>query len=249
MWFLLWFILSVIILGATAWSTLILIKQKQAWKAFAKKNNLQYRTRDFFAPCEMDGMVDGFEVSFFSAEQQNPDARKNRQRTVLQINDPTFFVDGLACGTPEVKTFIDMLDTLTIQDVSHTQFKKSNIIRSRHKKAVASFLTEERVKIINSLLAFPKSDNLILMDDQQGTFRFETSNPLTSDELIQGTLDKIFARIKKLRPSPEEQADFKRLRALDQKDTPTLAASAPTVEEEAVVPTPTEGDDGDAKPE
>ena len=196
----------------TGWSTYILVQQKQAWKSFAEKNKIKFRSGKFFAPCEMDGMIDGFMVSFFTGTQQNPEARKNKQLTVLEITDPSAFVDGVALGSEEMKAFIELINTLTWHKIDNKDWKKQNLVASRHKKSVDKFLTEKRIKILDELLNFPSSDVIIILDDDQGVFRFETSNPFTDADKLEEMLKKLFARIEKLRPSDEEVKQFQSLR-------------------------------------
>ena len=58
MWLFLWFILSVVILGTTVWSTIILVQQKQAWKEYAQKKGLVFTANKFLEPCSMEGVID-----------------------------------------------------------------------------------------------------------------------------------------------------------------------------------------------
>ena len=225
-WLFLWFIFAVILIGATAWSTIILIQQKKAWKAFAAKHNLTFIPGKFFAPCEMQGSYKGYEVSFFTAEQQNPEERKNRQVTVFQLGVPKPFVDGVVMGSPNVKNFIDILEGLSPHKIHSPVFRKEWIVVSRHEQAVDHYLTEERLKILNGLLAFPKSDNLIILDGSEGAFRFETSNPLADEQKLQTLTDKIIARVERLIPSEEEAKRLEAMVGENQKaDTPDESAA------------------------
>lgn len=219
-WFFLWFIFAVVMIFVTGWSTYILVQQKQAWKKYAADKKISFRPNKFFAPCEMDGTVEEFTVSFFTGEQQNPNARKNRQLTIFEIIDPTPYVDGMACGNDQMKAFISLLDALTPHIVKSDNWNNSNVISSRHKPAVNAYLTPQRIKIIDEMIRFPKSDVIAVLDGEQGVFRFETSNPLTDAGKIDEMLNKLFARIRKLRPTAEERQQFAKLaKAVDD---PTL---------------------------
>lgn len=222
-WLLLWVVLSFVLLGATAWSTIILIQQKKAWEAYAKKKSLTFVKGQFFSPCTMEGVIDGYNVSFFSATQQNEDSRKNRELTVMQVNVSEPFVDGIAMGTKEMIPFLQTLDALMPHDIKTGKWNKDHYIRSRNIKAVDAYLTEERVKILGSILSMPNTDVLILVDNNEGVFRFETSNPLTDAKQIENTVDKLFARIKKLVPTKEEG---EKLSALERADARERAESS-----------------------
>lgn len=208
LWFLLWFVLSFILLGATFWSTVILIQQKKAWREYAAKKGLVFTPNKFFEPAGMEGVIDGYNVSFFTAVQQNPDVRKNRQLTVMQVNANDGFVDGIACGTSEMLPFLQTLTAISPHDVKVGKWENKYHIRSRNKKAVDAFLTEERVSTLGSILSMPNADILIILDANEGIFRFETPNPLQDAKQIDSVMNKLLARIKKLEPSAEEKKRY-----------------------------------------
>lgn len=204
LWFLLWFVLSAILLGATFWSTIILIQQKKAWSEYAAKKGLTFTRGTFFAPATMEGVVDGINLSFFTATQMHEDTRKNRQLTVVQVNVNEPFVDGIGFGTKEMLPFLQSLDAITVHDVKVGKWNKAHHIMSRNKKAIDAYLTEERVSIISGILDMPNADVLILLDDKEGVFRIETPNPLQNAQQIDKLVSKLFARIKKLQPDAQE---------------------------------------------
>ena len=237
-WFLLWFVLSFILLGATCWSTIILIQQKKAWKDYATKKGLSFTPGEFFEPATVEGTLDGYNVSLFTATQQNQDARKNRQLTVLQVTVNEVFVDGIGCGTKEMLPFLQSLEAITPHEVKVGKWNKNNDIRSRNKKAVDAYLTEERVSILNGILSMPNADIVILFDDRESIFRFETTNPLTQVGQIDSVINKLIARIKKLKPDSTES---KKLADLSQAGSDVKAPAAEQVQaEKAPVEQPSE---------
>lgn len=200
-WFLLWFILAVIIIGATTWSTIILIQQKQAWKTYAKKNGFNFTPNKFFEPAILEGTIDDYMVSFFTAVEQQEDSRKNRQITVAQVNANYAFSDGIGVGSAKMMPFLEALETIKPYEFSSSAWKKDNHIYVENHKAAKEFLSEERLKILTELLNFPKANVLILMDQNEGVFRFETTNPFHDEKKIDAFVTKVIARIEKLRPS------------------------------------------------
>jgi hypothetical protein len=210
-WFLLWFVLAFIILGATIWSTIILVQQKKAWKAYAAKKGLVYTANKFFEPATIEGLIDGYNISFFTATQQKEDSRKNRQLSVMQINANYGFVDGVGAGTKEMLPFLQSLEAITPHEVKIGKWDKAHYIRSKNVAAVDSYLTEERVSILSSILKMPNADVIVLLDGNEGVFRFETSNPMQDEKKIEAIVDKLIARIEKLKPSTEEIEKFSSL--------------------------------------
>ncbi len=215
-WFLLWFVLSVILLGATGWSTIILFQQKRAWQQYAKAKGLSFDKGTLFGPCQMEGVIGDYNLSFFTAVQQNEDTRKNRQLTVMQVTANIPFIDGIAMGTKEMFPFLKSLDAITLHDLQSNKWDKKNSIRSRNKKMVSAYLTEERIDILTQILNMPNADILIILDDEQGVFRFETSNPLKNVKQIDAVINKLIARIKKLQPNTEERNRLMSLKGMEE---------------------------------
>ncbi len=205
MWLFLWFIVAAIILGATAWSSLILYQQKQAWQSYAKKHGLVFIKRKFFEPSEMNGVINGYNVSFFTAEQQDIDERKNRLLTVIQINTNEAFVDGFACVSPNMQTFLGSLAAIKPHKLKVKGWNPKNFLSSRNKGRVDVFMTEERVKILTSMLSMKNADVLVLSDETEAVIRIETSNPLQQEAQIEKLVLKLLTCIKKLKVSDEER--------------------------------------------
>lgn len=224
LWVLLWFVLSFILLGTTIWSTVILVQQKAAWKKFAQKHKLTFTSGKFFQPAGVEGVMEGYNVSLFTATQQREDARKNRQLTVMQVNVNQPFVDGIASGTDEILPFLQSLDGITPHDMKSDKWNKKNHIRTRNKKAVDAYLSDERVALLSDILSMPNADVLVMLDENEGVFRFETSNPLMDAEKIETLFNKLFARIKKLQP---DEAELKKLVEMSVKREDSVTADAP----------------------
>lgn len=204
-WFLLWFVLSVILLGATTWSTIILFQQKRAWRAYAKAKGLDYDAGKMFSPCTIEGAIGDYNLAFFTATQQYEDERKNRQLTVMQVTANVPFVEAIAAGTKVMMPFLKSLESTTPHNMEEKKWRKGNLIRSQNKASVNAYLTEERVLMLNQILSMPNADILVLLDQNEGVFRFETSNPLKSEKQIDVVINKLIARIKKLQTETEEQ--------------------------------------------
>jgi hypothetical protein len=218
-WWLLWFVLSAVLLGATVWSLIILFRQKKAWEAYAKRKNLTFNKGNFSGSCEMEGTIDGFHVSFFSATQQKEDSRKNRQLTVMQLTLPKPFINAIGAGTAEMLPFLNSLTEVSPHPLESDKWdSKNNHLFTKNKQAVEQFLTPERLTILNNILKMKNSDNLILLEEEQGVFRFETSNPMTELETIDKLVAKLMVSIKKLVSSEQELTSLQALYAEDDRE-------------------------------
>lgn len=209
LWFLLWFLLSAILIGATVWSTLILIGQKKAWAQYAKQKGLKFTPGTFLGPASMEGEVDGYLLSFFTAERQDPDARKRRLVTVLEMQCPFGVIDGAAAGTSEMLPFMQSLTLLKSYKPEVGTWNPANRIFVSDKDSMDKYLTALRVDTMNNILSMKNADILIMFDVRQALVRIETSDPLQEPIKIEKTVAKLKDGLAKLELSAEEKASFK----------------------------------------
>lgn len=200
MWLFLWFILSVVILGTTMWSTIILVQQKQAWKEYAQKKGLVFTANKFLEPCSMEGVIDSiYQLSFFTATQVKEDSRKNRQITVMQVNVENAFTQPIAMGTTEMHLFIQSLEETKAFKIENESWSKDYLVRVNNSESAENYLTNERLKILDGILKMPNADILIVLNEKEGIFRFETSNPLKDAKQIDSIITKLIKRVEKLK--------------------------------------------------
>ena len=64
-WLVLWIVLSLALLFFLGWTLTILLKQKKAWRAYAKKHKLRYRSQQMFGVPEVSGAMGDYTVNIF----------------------------------------------------------------------------------------------------------------------------------------------------------------------------------------
>ncbi len=196
--FTIWFVISVILIGASIWSAMILIKQKQAWSAFARKHGLLYEKGRFLSSPSISGHIDTFRVAFFAAERQALDVRQRRMMNALEINLPKGLVDGGAIGTEEMVPFMNALTTLHPFVPASDQWDKSLKFYVRNEEAVKAWLTDERITHLVGMIGIKNSDNLLIFDDEQAVVRIETRDPLTDPEKMEKVVMRVIRHAKAL---------------------------------------------------
>ncbi|MEM9469904.1 MAG: hypothetical protein AAF988_07055 [Pseudomonadota bacterium] len=155
-------------------------------------------------PCAVEGVLDGYDIQLFTAEQQNIDSRKNRKVTGLQINANKGFIDSIAAGSQEMRAFIKSLDALKRHDLDNKKWDKNLIIYSRNPEQVDTYLTDERLKVIQKMLKIKNANVILLLDENEGAYRIETSNPLTDLEQLEKMVKSVLANYKKLDPEKDK---------------------------------------------
>lgn len=211
MWILLWIVLSAILLGSTAWSLSILLKQKAAWEAFAKSKNFTFKRGTFMGPAEMSGVIGDYKLAFFTAERQTADARSRRYVTVLEVELAEGVVNGAVMGTQEMLPFMQSLDLIKPYAVEGHGWEKGMYAFVRNEGAVKTYLTDERLEGYSTILKTRNADVLVVFHDTQFIVRLETSDPMQDADKIDKITKRMMGLMDKLRVTPEERAQLKTL--------------------------------------
>lgn len=190
-WIFLWFILAIIILGATSWSTVILYRQKSAWERFARMHKMVYRRGKLMESPTVEGSIGQAIISIFSAQRQNEDERKSRMMSIMEITLPHGMIDGGAAGTSEMLPFMHTLDTLRPMEISGEHWKPDYVLMGRNQDALKHYFTPDRVDALAHILILKNADILVMFDGSQAVVRVETVDPM----LHPAKLDKIIKRI------------------------------------------------------
>lgn len=209
MWIFLWLVLSAIILGATAWSLRILLRQKKAWETYAKSKNFNFKRGTFMGPAEMSGVIGDYKLSFFTAQRDTEDARTKRYVTVVEIDLGEGTVDGAVMGTQEMLPFMQSLDLLhpfTIEG-----WEKGLYAFIKNDAVVKAYLTKERLDIFSGILKTRNADVLVVFHEKQMVVRMETSDPMQDADKIEKIVARMMAMMDRLRITPEERQRYNAL--------------------------------------
>lgn len=232
-WVFLWLVLSVIILGASVWSAVILYRQKQAWQVFAAKHGMTYAPGRFMAPPTLDGFIDKYRVSFFTAERQSPDVRQRRFVTVVEIVFPEGLINGGALGTKEMVPFMESLTHLAPLAITHDKWHQDYRAFAQNRDAVRLFLTPERLDHAIQILSTRNADVLVIFNDTQGVLRVETSDPILDPAKAEKVIVRLIKHAQGLKISKAERED---IMARAKEDEPVSTPQAPAPDEPPAAP-------------
>lgn len=193
-WFLIWFVLSAILLGTSAWSLLILLRQKKAWSDFATKHKLIFNRGTFMGPAEISGMIDDYKIAFYTAERQSTDVRKKRYVSVIELTASEGLFDGGVAGTQEMLTFMQSLQQVHYFKVEAQGWDETHRIFVRNDLSAAAYFTPDKLEVFASILKTRNADVFIVFTDENYLVRLETSDPMQDADKI----EKVVLRIKTL---------------------------------------------------
>lgn len=213
--FVLWFIISAILLGFWFWTSLLIFRQKAAWKVYAGKRNLRYYSKGIYETPTMNGAIDGYNISFFASEHSELDARSQRRLTAIEINMHTGLsvVTALASGGMTV-----VVDTFDI----HKEYRPSNddgvrsdwdssyVIRTQDLAYIKEYLNEERLEKIIGLMKVDKAWVVILFFGETGLIRLDTPLPLDNPKKMDAVVKQMISLARVLELGDGEEKDIQR---------------------------------------
>lgn len=207
-WIFIWVVLSAIVLGATLWSLQILLRQKKAWEAYAKRRGFVFQRGTFMGPAEISGVIDEYKINFFTAERQTMDARGKRYVSVIEVQLAEGLIDGGVAGTKEMQPFMQGLDQLHPYPVKKDGWDESHKIFVRNDAIANAYFTQDRLDLFDQLLKTRNADVLLVFNHEGLVVRLETSDPMLDADKIDKIVARQIALIGKMRITNEERASY-----------------------------------------
>ncbi len=208
MWVFIWIVLSSILLGATLWSLQILIRQKAAWEKYAKAKNLTFRRGTLMGPAEMTGVIDGYKLSFFTAERQSEDMRTRRYVTVVEIDLAEGLIDGGVLGTKEMLPFMQSLDRLHRYQMDTPGWMAEHFVFVKHDEPFKAYATLDRLEVLSNILKTRNADTIIIFNDRELLIRLETSDPMQDADKIDKVVTRIIGLCNRLRITMDQRKAY-----------------------------------------
>jgi len=176
--FVIWLFVTVFLLGFWGWTTLILVKQKKAWKFYAQKTKLRYVPNRFNESPEMSGSIDGYSVSAFTSEQSEYDERSEKRRTCIEINLNSAIPCNAAIASGDMVSVVSKLDLPHETKPDLSGWDDSYIIRTDNATIMEGYLTPERYEKLIQIMKAKQVWVILIFMQGRGLLRFDTANPL-----------------------------------------------------------------------
>lgn len=212
-WIVLWALISIVLIGFSLWTYVILFRQRKVWADFASKNGFKYEAKDFFSSPAIEGSVNGYDVTFFAAEHQNPEARSGQKRMACEVmlQSQLPFEGAIASNF-----FVALVNTQEFQHdwtPEHDDWNKVGYTAQVNDlNGAKHYFNEERLASILGLFKIKNSDGIFIVRDGKALLRIDLSNPLLSEQ----KLEKLMKRVLKSADTLELGDDEKE-KILDQK--------------------------------
>lgn len=191
-WFMVWVFVAVVIMGTFFWSVRILLRQKMAWKAFAKSHNLTFDQRGITMSAVVSGDMRGVPLTISSDPQVDEDYRGRRFMTTIQLDMHFAMPTDGVIGSPGLRRFVNSL-ALPEEFVpsKNSGWNDKAMIKAQEAEKLDAYFTRERTQAINSLMLIKGVNVLIVFNAREMLLRFETPDPMDDAERLSRLVNKI----------------------------------------------------------
>ena len=183
-WFFLWLLLSGALLFFMGWNLLILYRQKKAWKVFAAKRKLRYRSTAMMSAPEISGVMNDFTVSMFTGEHMRPDQRSSRKLTAIEVNLTSVMPFEIAIASGGM---VDLARELNFKEEIRPDlagWDKGWVVYTQSRTAAEAYLTPERLQALVGLLKEENAWVIFIARAKTTLLRLDTPLPLDTPVLI-----------------------------------------------------------------
>jgi len=198
--FILWFSISLFLVGFWVWTSWILFQQKKAWKLYAQKRKLRYNANKFYDSPEVGGSIEGYKVKIFPSTHITADARGERHLTTIEVSLLTGVPVDAAIASGGMVKIVDELDLSQEFRPEIKGWDDSYIVRSRDNHVLRSYLIDERVKALIKLMELRNAWVILIFAGGDGLLRIDTPDPLQNPKSLDDMVKKMIevARILEL---------------------------------------------------
>lgn len=198
MWFFLWILFVLAMVGFFLWSYHATYEQKKAWKAFSSKFNLQYIPGKMMQSPAVSGQLKDRLINIYSQIGDSTQGQAKSQ-TVIEVflND----LPDVFCAVTS-QNFIDFMTTLDLPEpfvVDSDNWPKQSMARTFEDETPSDWFLEKQYRIdaIKELFKLP-FDVAFVSGGDQSFVAIRTPNPLNSPKKINQVIGKLFKIAKDL---------------------------------------------------
>lgn len=190
-WFLLWLLLSAGLIYFLGWTLYILYRQKKAWKGYAKRHKLRYRSAQMLSAPEVSGTIGDYTVSLFTGEHVSEDVRRSRRLTAIEVQLSSVMPveGGIASGG-----MVDLIRQMGFKEEyrpKHPGWDKSFIASSASRPVLEAYLIPERLDVLTKLMKVKNSWVILIFREDTMLLRFDTPDALDSVQKIDRIVKKM----------------------------------------------------------
>ncbi len=208
-WFYLWALISLGLLGFSAWTYLILFKQKKAWRDFAKKHKLRIKSAAFMQSPKVGGIYKDYTIGIFTSEHEVERGTSSRKMTAIEIElDSRMPISG-AFASGGLTTITQAMNFSEEFKPSFACWNSDNIARGDDRAVMEEYFTKERAEALCTLMEKKNAWVILIFKGNDMLLRLDTPDPFETQGKLTATVDALIDVAKALELGKSEAATLK----------------------------------------
>lgn len=210
-WFFIWLLISLSLVGFSIWTFVILMRQKKSWRDFAKKHKLRYRNASLMTSPKVHGVYKDYPISVFTGAHEAERGASNRQMTAIEVELNSRMPIAGAFASGGMVGIVQELDYSDEFVPAFDFWDSEHIIRVDDKYIIGQFLTDDRAKALCDLMDDKKLWVIFIFKDSDTILRIDTPEPFDNLEKLTKIIDQMIEIAQKLELKKGEHNRLKTL--------------------------------------
>jgi len=179
-WLVVWLLLVVIFAGFVIWTSLILMRQKSAWRDYATKRKLRYNPGGLMQSPDVQGVVGDHRVTIFTSEHSHESVRSSRKMTAIEVNlnSEMPIAGGAASGE-----MIEILKGMALKQEfvpKHEDWTKAYVCMADSRQVMERYLNDDRLEALTKLMRRKHTMVILAFREDKMLLRIDTADPFDS---------------------------------------------------------------------
>lgn len=190
-WFFLWLLISIGLLGFSVWTFIILMRQKKSWKEFAKKHKLRYRNATLMSSPRLNGVYQGYTIGMFTGEHESERGGANRKLTAIEVelNSKMPISGAFASGG-----MVGIVQEMTYNHEFVPQYSgwdNEFIARGDNRHVLEEYFDDKRALKLTELMKRKNFWIIFIFKGEDTILRVDTPEPFDNLEKLTKTIDDL----------------------------------------------------------
>ncbi len=211
--FALWLFIFVFLIGFWFWTNYIVLKQNRAWKFYAQKKKLRYKSNGMLETPSLSGSIDGYNISVFASEHSELDARSQRRLSAIEITMHTSLPVQCAIASGGMVPIAELLEIKKEYRPNDTNWDNSFVCRAEDPSVVGGYLTDDRLKVLIDAMKIDKAWMIAVFVTENGLLRLDTPLPLDHPKELDKVVKQLIEAAKTLELNDGEAARLMKSRS------------------------------------
>lgn len=190
--FFLWLLIAVSIIGFFGWTVYIQQRQKDAWRSFAKKFDMNFTEGKFFETPSIEGFVKDRYVKLYESKELDRLGKPVAKITLeVELNEkPPCAIAITSKSQQYIFSTVKFETTLRLNDKN---WDSSHLIGVSDETLARAYLTPLRLHRLNGFLMMKKAATFFISSQDRTFLMVQTTQPLDNAKLVHNLVKKLFA--------------------------------------------------------